>query len=79
MSRDNVAELVRRLESGAITVEDSTDGPTSADIISLGEAHGLAFSEDDLGGYLRTLIVNAESLPRPWGWAIARQLGLVRS
>jgi hypothetical protein len=79
MSRDNVSELVHRLESGVIAADDIADGPTPTDIISLGEAQGLAFSEDDLGGFLRTLIVNAESLPRPWGWAIARQLGLVRS
>ena len=79
MSRDNVSELVRRLESGAIAADDMADKPTPTDIINLGEAQGLAFSEDDLGGFLRTLIVNAESLPRPWGWAMARQLGLVRS
>lgn len=78
MSRDNVKELIARLETGIVTGA-LPDDPAPADIVGVGEAQGLYFTEDDLGGFLRTRIINAESLPRPWGWAVARQLGLVRS
>ena len=77
MSRDNVGELISRMESGAVT-DALPDNPAPADIVSLGATEGLSFSEDDLGSFLRTRIASAESLPRPWGWAVARQLGLVR-
>jgi len=79
MSRENVGALVAKIEAGDIASGDLPDAPTAADIVGLGQANGFAFSEDDLGAFLRLRIASAESLPRPWGWAIARELGLVRN
>jgi len=79
MSRENVGGLVAKLEAGDIDPSELPDSPAAADIVGLGVAHGFAFSEDDLGAFLRLRIASAESLPRPWGWAIARELGLVRN
>jgi len=76
MSRANVDSLAGKLADGSLTIGDD---PQPADLVALGEANGLAFTEDDLASYLRLKIAGAESLPRPWGWAVARQLGLVRS
>ncbi len=78
MSRDNVAALVAKLEAGEIAADDLPDAPAAADIVGLGQRQGLPFSDDDIGAFLRLRIVNAESLPRPWGWAVARELKLVR-
>ncbi|MBT6094888.1 MAG: hypothetical protein HOH04_08400 [Rhodospirillaceae bacterium] len=79
MSKSNVEELESRLTSGAIPADAVSKDSTPADLIKLGSGNGLAFTEDDLSSFLRLRIANAESLPRPWGWAVARQLGLVRS
>lgn len=79
MSRDNVEELVSRFESGAMDTPELANTTTAADLIALGQDQGLEFSEADLGAFLRLRIANAESLPRPWGWAVARELKLVRT
>jgi hypothetical protein len=76
MSRANVETLAGKLADGALSIGDD---PAPADLVALGEANGLVFSEDDLASFLRLKIAGAESLPRPWGWAVARKLGLVRS
>lgn len=76
MSRANVDTLAGMLADGSLTIGDA---PQPADLVALGEANGLAFTEDDLASFLRLKIAGAESLPRPWGWAVARKLGLVRS
>ncbi|MEK9753793.1 MAG: hypothetical protein VW338_11380 [Rhodospirillaceae bacterium] len=78
MSRENVGALVARIEAGEFGAEALPAAPAAADIIGLGQKAGLDFSSDDLGAFLRLRIANAESLPRPWGWAIARELKLVR-
>jgi hypothetical protein len=78
MSRENVGALVARMEAGEYGAEALPTAPAAADIIDLGQKAGLDFSADDLGAFLRLRIANAESLPRPWGWAIARELKLVR-
>ncbi len=79
MSKSNVEDLESKLVSGAISADVLSKDSTPAELIKLGSENGLAFSEDDLASFLRLRIANAESLPRPWGWAVARQLGLVRS
>ena len=77
MSRDNVDALVAHMEAGEFT-DALPASAAAADIIALGREAGLTFTDDDLGAFLRRRIASAESLPRPWGWAVARELKLVR-
>ena len=79
MSRENVRELVSRLENGNCSAEELQKTVTPEDLIALGKKQGINFSEPDLAAFLRLRIANAESLPRPWGWPVARALGVVRN
>ena len=78
MSRENVRELVSLLENGACSLEEQENIVTPEAIIALGKTQGIYFTKPDLAAFLRLRIVNAESLPRPWGWSVARALGIVR-
>ena len=79
MSRENVRELVSRLENGNCSSEELQKTVTPEDLIALGKQQGINFTEPDLAAFLRLRIANAESLPRPWGWPVARALGVVRN
>ena len=79
MSRENVRELVSRLENGNCSAEELQNTVTPEDLIALGKQQGINFTEPDLAAFLRLRIANAESLPRPWGWPVARALGVVRN
>ena len=79
MSRENVRELVSRLENGNCSTEELQNTATPEDLIALGKQQGIDFTEPDLAAFLRLRIANAESLPRPWGWPVARALGVVRN
>ena len=79
MSRENVQELVSRLENGAYSIEELENTVTPAALVALGKTLGIHFTESVLAAFLRLRIANAESLPRPWGWPVARALGVVRS
>ncbi|MAH84236.1 MAG: hypothetical protein CBB68_07805 [Rhodospirillaceae bacterium TMED8] len=79
MSRENVMKMIAQIEAGEISITELPDKASAADIVKFGKAIGIDFSTDDLGAFLRLRIASAESLPRPWGWPIARELGLVRS
>ena len=78
MSRENVRELVSLLENGACSLEEQEHTVTPEAIVALGKTQGIYFTKPDLAAFLRLRIVNAESLPRPWGWPVARALGIVR-
>ena len=78
MSRENVQELISRLENGNCSAENLQRNVTPEDLITLGKQQGIDFSESDLAAFLRLQIANAKSLPRPWGWPLARALGVVR-
>ncbi len=78
MSREKVRELVSLLEDGVCSLEDLENTVTPEAIVALGKTQGIYFTKPDLAAFLRLRIVNAESLPRPWGWPVARALGIVR-
>ena len=79
MSRENVRELVSLLENGACSLEGLENTLTPDAIVALGKTQGIYFTKPDLAAFLRLRIMNAESLPRPWGWPVARALGIVRN
>lgn len=76
MSKENVAGFFESLspdiESGL-----SID-PTPAEVIELAQQKGFEFSESELQSVMKEMIFTAQSLPRDWGWKLARTLDLVR-
>ena len=78
MSKENAAAFLQRLEGGKDAADLPRD-PEPADIVERGRALGLEFTEADLGAVLKQYLFAARSLPRDWGWSVARKLGLVRS
>ena len=79
MSRKNVQELVSRLENGGYGMQELENNVTPEALVALGKKLGIHFTESDLAAFLRLRIASAESLPRPWGWPVARALGVVRN
>ncbi len=78
MSTENVRTFIERCASGAVP-RDLPDDPGPADIVAHGRALGLVFTEADLEAVLKQSLFAAQSLPRDWGWTVARKLGLVRA
>jgi hypothetical protein len=78
MSTENAKTFIERFASGA-TAHDLPRDPDPSDIVARGRALGLEFTEADLGAVLKQSLFAAQSLPRDWGWPVARKLGLVRS
>ena len=79
MSKENVSQFITLMEDADVQAAAGFEDPEPAEVVSFAAGRGLNFSEDDLKSALNTRICNAESLPRPWGWALARKFGLVRS
>ena len=79
MSQSCIKEFISKLESQVITQQSLSKRSTPREVISVAQSYGFTFTEEELSSYLKAKINNAEGLPRPWGWSIARQLGLVRS
>ena len=79
MSKDNVMRYIGYLETQPSIVELFLNDPDPSAIVAHASSAGFSFSEEDLKHALNSRICNAESLPRPWGWPLARKLGLVRS
>ena len=79
MSKDKVTDFIKHMEKHGASVKLDLNEPDPEDVILHAERHGFTFTEEDLKSALNSRICNAESLPRPWGWALARKFGLVRS
>ena len=79
MSKDNVIAYIGYLETQPSIVELFLNDPDPSAIIAHASSAGFSFSEEDLKQALNARICNAESLPRPWEWSLARKFGLVRS
>ena len=79
MSKDSVLAYIGYLETQESMVELFSNDPDPSAIITHASSVGFSFSEEDLKQALNARICNAESLPRPWGWPLARKFGLVHS
>ena len=79
MSKDNVIAYIGYLETQKSMGKLFLNDPEPVAIIAHASTAGFSFSQEDLKQTLNARICNAESLPRPWGWPLARKLGLVRS
>ena len=78
MSKTQVTKWFRYLENNPDLAAQLSAASGPHDLIEVASDAGLQFSEDDFRSALNELIFRAESLPRPWGWPVARKLGLAR-
>ena len=78
-NKRQVVEFFCHLENSPDLISHFSNSSEIKEVIQIAERAGFIFSESDLRGALNDLILNAQSLPRPWGWPIARKLGLVRT
>ena len=79
MSKENVNAFISHWDGQGPSQDPDMKDPEPEFIIQHAEEQGFSFSEDDLKSALNSRICSAESLPRPWGGAVARKMGLVRS
>ena len=79
MSKDNVIAYIGYFETQESMEKLFLDDPDPLTIVAHASSAGFSFSEEDLKQALNARICNAESLPRPWGWPLARKFGLVHS
>ena len=82
MSRENVIAFIAFIAywDGQGPSQDQAMKDFEPDfIIDHVGGQAFSFSKDDLKSVLNSRNCKAESLPPPWGWSVARKLGLVRS
>ena len=79
MSKDNVIKFIKHTEKLDPSANLAMTDRDPKSLVMHADNLGVSFTEEDLKGVLNSLICNAESLPRPWGWVVARKFGLVRS
>ena len=79
MSKENVNAFISHWDGQGPSQDPDMMDPEPEFIVQHAEGLGFSFSKDDLKSVLNTRICSAESLPRPWGWAVARKMGLVRN
>ena len=76
MSKENVAGFFKSLIDGdesGISID-----PAPAEVIGYARQKGFEFSEGELHSVMKEMIFTAQSLPKGWGWKLARNLDLVR-
>ena len=78
MSKTQVTEWFRYLENNPDLAAQLSAASGPHDLIEVASDAGFQFSVDEFRSALNELIFRAESLPRPWGWPVARKLGLAR-
>ena len=79
MSKENVIAFITHWDGQGPSQDPAMKDPEPSVIVDHAGGLGFEFAEEDLKSVLNTRICNAESLPRPWGWAVARKFGLVRN
>ena len=79
MSRSEAEDFFSHLDNHPELRGKLSDTPNIDAVIGLAIDSGFEISEADIRSALNHMILNAHSLPRPWGWSLARKLGLVRS
>jgi hypothetical protein len=78
VSKENVSKFFD-LAEGDEALMSELDNADAETVIRVAARHQLEFDEAELRSVLKEIIYAARSLPRGWGWSLARQLGLVRS
>ena len=78
MSKENVKKFFAAERAAGAPAPALADDPSAQDVVDYALTRGFEFSKEDLRGVLKELIYGAQSLPAGWGWALARNLNLVR-
>lgn len=78
MSKENVSRFFE------VSQRDDAVSRTLAEadvdmVIRVAAGFNLEFTKNELETVLKEMIYSAKSLPRGWGWPLARRIGLVRS
>ena len=77
MSKENETRFfAAQKDSDGVPGHLSSD-PAPDDVIGFAKDLGFEFSEAELRSVMKELVYGAHSLPRNWGWPLARKLGLV--
>jgi hypothetical protein len=78
VSKENVEKFfeVSQADDSVIRTLAAADVDT---VIRMAATLNLEFSKSELETVLKEMIYTAKSLPRGWGWPLARRIGLVRS
>ena len=80
MSKEDVAKFFDQV-AGAPAADGPSPvavDPTANEVIVHADALGFAFTENELRSHMKELLYSARSLPKVWGWPLARTLGLAR-
>lgn len=77
MSKENVTNFFAAQKDSNGVPGGLSDDPAPGDVIDFAKDLGFEFSEAELHSVMKELIYGAHSLPRIWGWPLARNLGLI--
>ena len=78
MSKENVAKFFEVSQADDSVVRTLAEADVDT-VIRVAANLKLEFTESELETVLKEMIYTAKSLPRGWGWPLARRIGLVRS
>lgn len=77
MSKENVSKFFQQVRDDEPAIR-SLAGAEVETVIRMAKDLGLDFTEAELRTTLKEMLYSATSLPRGWGWELARRMGLVR-
>lgn len=78
MSKENVSKFFEVSQSDDCVTQTLAEADVDM-IIRVAADLNFDFTRSELETVLKEMIYSAKSLPRGWGWPLARRIGLVRS
>ncbi|MEE8511080.1 MAG: Nif11-like leader peptide family natural product precursor [Acidiferrobacterales bacterium] len=78
MSKENVERFFDAVKADHAMMRGLAEADVDA-VIRMAAGLDLEFTESELKTVLKEMLYAAKSLPRGWGWPLARRMGLVHS
>ncbi|MEE8264843.1 MAG: Nif11-like leader peptide family natural product precursor [Acidiferrobacterales bacterium] len=78
MSKENVERFFDVVKADHAMMRGLAEADVDA-VIRMAAGLDLEFTESELKTVLKEMLYAAKSLPRGWGWPLARRMGLVHS
>ena len=78
MSKENVTKFFQVSEGDDRMLRLLAEADVDT-VIRVAAGVNLEFTKNELETVLKEMIYTAKSLPRGWGWPLARRIGLVRA
>lgn len=78
MSKENVSRFFEVSQRDDVVSRTLAEADVDL-VIRVAAGFNLEFTKNELETVLKEMIYSAKSLPRGWGWPLARRIGLVRS